>query len=37
MRSPLSGLSLLELEDLSEAVLEFTSWADLARWLAEPR
>jgi predicted transposase/invertase (TIGR01784 family) len=37
MRSPLSGLSLLELEDLSEAVLEFTSWADLARWLTEHR
>ncbi|WP_299402820.1 DUF4351 domain-containing protein [Acaryochloris sp. IP29b_bin.148] len=31
--SRLASLSLSELEDLSEALLDFTSWADLQDWL----
>jgi len=33
MRSQISGLSLPVLEDLSEALLDFTSLADLEAWL----
>ncbi|WP_066375517.1 Rpn family recombination-promoting nuclease/putative transposase [Anabaena sp. CA = ATCC 33047] len=35
LRSTISGLSLPVLEDLSEALLDFTSVADLQAWLAE--
>ncbi|PZD72609.1 hypothetical protein C1752_03445 [Acaryochloris thomasi RCC1774] len=35
MRSHLASLSLPELEDLSEALLDFTSLADLQSWLEE--
>ncbi|MEH2458042.1 Rpn family recombination-promoting nuclease/putative transposase [Nostoc sp.] len=34
MRSAITGLPLLVLEDLSEALLDFTSVADLQSWLA---
>jgi predicted transposase YdaD len=34
MKSRLPALSLVELEDLSEALLDFTSLADLEGWLA---
>lgn len=34
MRSRLSALPLLILEDLSEALLEFTTLSDLENWLA---
>jgi predicted transposase YdaD len=34
VRSRLSALALVELEDLSEALLDFTSLADLEGWLA---
>lgn len=34
MRGRLSALSLVELEDLSEALLDFTTLADLEGWLA---
>ncbi len=33
IRSSISGLPLLVLEDLSEALLDFTSLADLQVWL----
>jgi predicted transposase/invertase (TIGR01784 family) len=35
LRSPISGLSLPALEDLSEALLDFTSLTDLERWFME--
>ncbi|MEH2339073.1 DUF4351 domain-containing protein [Nostoc sp.] len=35
MRSAITGLPLPVLEDLSEALLDFTSVADLQSWLAE--
>jgi predicted transposase YdaD len=35
LQSPISGLSLPALEDLSEALLDFTSLTDLERWLME--
>jgi len=35
MRSKVSGLPLVALEDLSEALLDFTSLADLQGWLTE--
>lgn len=35
MRSRLATLSLSVLEELSEALLDFTSLADLEHWLAE--
>ncbi|WP_442945141.1 DUF4351 domain-containing protein [Nostoc sp.] len=34
MRSAITGLPLPVLEDLSEALLDFTSVADLQSWLA---
>ncbi|BAU14754.1 hypothetical protein LEP3755_53050 [Leptolyngbya sp. NIES-3755] len=37
MRSRLSSLPLATLEDLSEALLDFTSLSDLEQWLAEHR
>jgi hypothetical protein len=35
MRSRLASLSLPILEDLSEALLDFTTLTDLEAWLAE--
>lgn len=35
MKARLASLSLSELEDLSEALLDFTSLADLQGWLVE--
>jgi predicted transposase YdaD len=37
IRSSISGLPLAVLEDLSEALLDFTSFADLLAWLEAVR
>jgi hypothetical protein len=35
VRAEIAGLSVAQLEDLGEAVLDFASWVDLQQWLSQ--
>jgi hypothetical protein len=37
MRAAISGLSVAQLEELGEALLDFEGWADLQMWLSQHR